>query len=190
MESQEKFWSFHLSIFDRFESDPEEQLTDRAWGRLALFLLVNWYNLTVIVVFNAGNVPFVHLSIHLNLGSQFANAWRLNLRSYKTYLDLTSRYDLTSWNFMQDCSKSAEIRWLYLCWLENSTMAVTQELLISFLNFGSWVSLVEVTPRPASAVPWDHFTVLWSRQAQLSSLRVRIYAFFGILLRFFDFLII
>ena len=74
MESQEKFWSFHLSIFDRFESDPEEQLTDRAWGRLAQFLLVNWYNLTVIVVFNAGNVPFVHLSIHLNLGSQFANA--------------------------------------------------------------------------------------------------------------------
>ena len=72
MESQEKFWSFHLSIFDRFESDPEEQLTDRAWGRLALFLLVNYLN--VVIVLGAGNVPFVHLNIHLNLRSQFANA--------------------------------------------------------------------------------------------------------------------
>jgi len=72
VESQEKFWSFRLSVFDRFESDPEEQLTDRVWGRLALFLVVNY--LSAIIVFVARNGPFVHLSIHLNLRSQFANA--------------------------------------------------------------------------------------------------------------------
>ena len=71
MESQEKFWSFLLSVFDRFECDPEEQLTDRVLGRLVLFLVVNY--LSVVNVFVIRNVPFVHLSIHLNLRSQFAN---------------------------------------------------------------------------------------------------------------------
>ena len=74
MESQEKFWSFLLSIFDHFESNPEEQLTDRAWGRLALFLLVNYYLTVNVAIFGARTVPFVHLSIHLNLRIQFANA--------------------------------------------------------------------------------------------------------------------
>ena len=74
MESQEKFWSFLLSIFDHFESDPEEQPTDRAWGRLALFLLVNYYLSVNVAISAARTGPFVHLSIHLNLGIQFANA--------------------------------------------------------------------------------------------------------------------
>tara|TARA_B110000285_G_scaffold124993_1_gene141044 strand:- start:110 stop:328 length:219 start_codon:yes stop_codon:yes gene_type:complete len=72
MESQEKFWSFHLSVVVRLKVGPELMLTDLAWSRLALFLLVNY--LTVKLAFTAGNVPFVHLNIHLNFRSQSANA--------------------------------------------------------------------------------------------------------------------
>lgn len=71
LESQEKFWSFLLSVFGRFEFGPEEKLTDLAWSRLALFLLVNY--VTVVVICGVRNVPFVHLNTHLNLRSQFAN---------------------------------------------------------------------------------------------------------------------
>ena len=62
MESQEKFWSFLLSFFDRSESDSEEQLAYQVLGRLELFLLVNY--LMTVATFIGGNVPFVHLSIH------------------------------------------------------------------------------------------------------------------------------
>jgi len=149
MESQEKFWSFLLSVFDRFECDPEEQLTDRVLGRLVLFLVVNY--LSVVNVFIIRNVPFVHLSIHLNLRSQFANVWRSSLRCSTTYLKLTGLNigHFTCCNLLKFDSKSAEIR--SLCWnlWERFIMAVSQERLIFFLNFSSWVSFVKVTPRPA-----------------------------------------
>jgi len=140
MESQEKFWSFLLSFFDRSESDQEEQLAYQVLGRLELFLLVNY--LMTVATFVDGNVPFVHLSIHSNLWSQFANALRINPRSYKTYLELTSRITarsarFTSYNLKQFNLKSVGIQQLFLIWLDSFTVAISQELIISFLNLSS-----------------------------------------------------
>lgn len=140
MESQEKFWSFLLSFFDRSESGPEEQLAYQVLGRLELFLLVNY--LMTVATFVGGNVPFVHLSIHSNLWSQFANALRINPRSYKTYLELTSRLTarsarFASYNLKQFNLKSVEIQQLFLIWLDSFTMAISQELIIYFLNLSS-----------------------------------------------------